>query len=455
MTTAKEVHSKFPSPRLDLAYRRRQLEFRKGQIGEWLRHEHQLLQESVKDATRETDVMLQHRLECLQKEAKRQESEALETWGTGFYKNDPEIAPLRGALAGFGLTIDDVAVVSFHGTSTVANDKNESDVTNKQFSHLGRTKGNSCPVIAQKWLTGHPKGAAAAWMTNGLIQTILSGHVPGNRNADNIAPELQKYEYLYFPSRSIQTDGIKAGILKSFGFGQVGGEALIVHPDYLLSSLDCESYQDYKSKNHDRWKCSYRSLHDAMVHENLIKLKEQAPYVSELESQVLLNPLHRVQKDKKGEYSFSKFEEKVSGDALGLFASSGKALKGVVGIDTELLTSLSLDNDNFLKRNYTLKEISECSAKPDPRSSFTGRWCAKEAVVKAISSFAAKKGTNLPTTQGAGAPLIDIEVLGNHEGAPLVNLSGKTKVICDTLGIENINISISHADTYAVAIAMI
>jgi fatty acid synthase subunit alpha len=40
--------------------------------------------------------------------------------------------------------------------------------------------------IFQKYLTGHPKGAAAAWMMNGLIQSILSGIIPGNRNADNI-----------------------------------------------------------------------------------------------------------------------------------------------------------------------------------------------------------------------------------------------------------------------------
>ena len=43
--------------------------------------------------------------------------------GNSFWKQDPRIAPLRGALATWGLTIDDLGVASFHGTSTVANDR--------------------------------------------------------------------------------------------------------------------------------------------------------------------------------------------------------------------------------------------------------------------------------------------------------------------------------------------
>jgi fatty acid synthase subunit alpha len=119
-----------------------------------------------------------------------------DTWGQGFFRNDPSIAPLRGALAVWGLTVDDLAVASFHGTSTKLNDKNESAVVNLQMRHLGRTPGNIMLVVAQKGLTGHPKGAAAAWMANGLIQCMLSGTVPGNRNLDNVGPELRVNSYV-------------------------------------------------------------------------------------------------------------------------------------------------------------------------------------------------------------------------------------------------------------------
>jgi hypothetical protein len=53
---------------------------------------------------------------------------AYATWGNTFYKSLPNIAPLRGALAVWGLGVDDIQVASFHGTSTNANDRNESQV---------------------------------------------------------------------------------------------------------------------------------------------------------------------------------------------------------------------------------------------------------------------------------------------------------------------------------------
>ena len=229
LTTAKEKPGKLSSPLLEMNYRRRQLERRRQQIKEWVQSELSLLSSELErnkaeDKSFDSKEWIGHRTAFIGQEAKRQEQEALRMWGHEFYMNDPSIAPLRGALNGFGLSIDDVEVASFHGTSTVANDKNESEVLHKQMQHLGRRPGHPCLAIFQKWLTGHPKGAAASWMLNGMLQVLESGLIPGNRNADNIAAELEQYTHVLYPSRSIQTDGIKAGLLKSFGFGQVGGE---------------------------------------------------------------------------------------------------------------------------------------------------------------------------------------------------------------------------------------
>lgn len=120
---------------------------------QWLDHETELIKAEVADLG---DDATSERLATIQSEARRQESEALATFGmlTG---SDPTIAPLRRALAVWGLTVDDIGLASFHGTSTKANDKNESSCFHAQFEHLGRSKGNACPVVAQKWLTGHPK----------------------------------------------------------------------------------------------------------------------------------------------------------------------------------------------------------------------------------------------------------------------------------------------------------
>lgn len=64
------------------------------------------------------------------------------------------MAPVRRALAVWGLTPDDIGLVSIHGTSTQANEKNETSVYNDVFTNIGRTPGNAVPVIAQNNLTG-------------------------------------------------------------------------------------------------------------------------------------------------------------------------------------------------------------------------------------------------------------------------------------------------------------
>ena len=97
---------------------------------------------------------------------------------------DERIAPLRRALAVWGLSADSVGVLSIHGTSTGANEKNETDIWNNIFTSLKRTPGNAVPIMAQKSLCGHSKGGSAAWQLAGLLQSVYSGIVPGNRNAE-------------------------------------------------------------------------------------------------------------------------------------------------------------------------------------------------------------------------------------------------------------------------------
>ena len=111
-------------PILDIKYRTRQLEFRRKQISQWLTHEHYQLQEEIEFRKQEgaefTEEELAARVDSIEKEAARQEKDALAVFGMleGF---DPRVAPLRRALAVWGLTTDDVGVLSIHGTSTGAN----------------------------------------------------------------------------------------------------------------------------------------------------------------------------------------------------------------------------------------------------------------------------------------------------------------------------------------------
>lgn len=279
-----------------------------------------------------------------------------------------------------------------------------------------------------------------------MVQSIQSALVPGNRNADNISPEMQAFEYLVYPSRSIQTDGIRAGLLKSFGFGQVGGEALVIHPEYLMAALDPAQYATYKSLNTSRKDAAYRKFNDLFVNRNLIILKEAPPYTPELERDVLLNPLARASKDGKGSYSFtSKMPQaKVSSDALSAakLAASAANVHGV-GTDVELISAIPADNETFLQKNYTEGELDYCRKASDYKASLASRWAAKEAVFKSLKTEG----------KGAGASLRDIEIVSSSTG-PSVKLHGDAASVAEAAGIKSFELSISHAESVCLAVCL-
>lgn len=482
LTTARENASKFPSPLLDIKYRRRQIELRKKQIKQWQANELEFLAEEVEAIKSQGEQIDEKtytadRVNHIEKEAQRQEKEVLRSFGNNFWKQDTGIAPLRGALATWGLTIDDLGVASFHGTSTKANDKNESSVICQQLEHLGRKKGNAVLGIFQKYLTGHPKGAAGAWMMNGCLQVLNTGLVPGNRNADNVDEVMEKFDYIVYPSRSIQTDGIKAFSVTSFGFGQKGAQAIGIHPKYLFATLDEATYRAYCTKVDARQKKAYRFFHNGMINNTLFVAKTHAPYTDEQLSSVLLNPDARVTESKKtAELTFpSNFmdlskktipaeKKKTMYDTVNQLASQLQTKNSSVGVDIEDIDSFNIENDTFIERNFTPKEIAYCKKSAAPRSSFAGRWSAKEAVFKSL---------NVPS-RGGGAALNEIEVLSNDNGAPTVHVStnhlapattrmvpltalqlhGNAAAAAEKAGVSEVSVSISHSDNQSIAIAL-
>lgn len=461
LTTAREYHGgmKYSSAKLDIKYRSRQLKSRISQIKEWAEFELENIQEealslSESDAAFDKEEFLRERTEEIERDATRQVKDAQRQLGNEFWKNDPRISPLRGALATFNLTVDDLGVCSFHGTSTKANDKNESATIDKMMQHLGRTEGNPVYGVFQKYLTGHPKGAAGAWMLNGAIQILNSGIVPGNRNADNIDKILEDFKYVLFPSRTIKTDGIKAVSVTSFGFGQKGAQAIVVHPNYLYASLSKEEYESYVTKVASRQKKSYAYIHNAMITNTMFVAKDNAPYSDDQEQKVYLDPLARVSLDKTNNYIFTdnelqksgKFVSETAGKTASILGSLTKANAGSkgVGVDVELISEINIDNSTFVERNFTAEEIKYCMSAPNPRSSFAGTWSAKEAVFKSLEV----------ESKGAGASLKDIEIVHNGNGAPVVKLNGIALSAATKNGVKNVKVSISHDDVQSVAVAI-
>ena len=431
LTTAREHAGNFPSPLLDMNYRRRQIEHRKKQIKQWQESELEYIHDEI-DAMKaqsgesfDEKLFAQERVAHIEKESIRQEKELLRSLGNNFWKSDPSIAPLRGALATWGLTIDDLGVASFHGTSTKANDKNESSVICQQLRHLGRSKGNAVLGIFQKYLTGHPKGAAGAWMMNGCLQVLNSGLVPGNRNADNVDPIMEDFDLIVYPSRSIQTDGVKAFSVTSFGFGQKGAQAIGVHPKYLFATLDESTYSAYCAKVEARQKKAYRFFHNGLINNSLFVAKSKAPYTDEQLSSVLLNPDARVSEDKKSsELKFSdNFMKQADKSMASVRAAETEKVMATlahkvagknsnVGVDVEDISAVNVANDTFLERNFTVQEIAYCKGAPSPQSSFAGRWSAKEAVFKSLGV----------ASKGAGAAMKDIEIVKGENGEPVVSV---------------------------------
>ncbi|KAH8892338.1 thiolase-like protein [Thozetella sp. PMI_491] len=238
-------------------------------------------------------------------------------WSTDLRRLDPRISPLRASLAVWGLTVDDIGVVSMHGTSTKANDMNEPATLQAQMEHLGRA-GRPLLAVAQKSVTGHPKAPAAAWMLNGCLQMLATGVVPGNFAVDNVEPALAKMDHLVFPTTSLNVggpnglwggEGLRAFMLSSFGFGQKGAQMVGVAPRYLFATLGEKEYRAYSDRCSLRKKRANRSFANAILRTKLVKMVDSPLYAAGDESRVLLSPSSRVRLNKDGREEFKIDED--------------------------------------------------------------------------------------------------------------------------------------------------
>ncbi|KAH8724221.1 hypothetical protein GQ44DRAFT_760348 [Phaeosphaeriaceae sp. PMI808] len=292
LSIAAEKPTMFSSPLLDISYRRRQLEHRIRQIKETARMELEWIEDLTSTATQDLDFLCERRSRATQT-AERAIKDIQFTLGNDFWRNDAAISPLRGALAVWGLTVDDINVASLHGTSTKKNDVNETAVIQQQLQTLGRTKGNVLPCVVQKSLLGHGLAAAGGFALNGCIQMMNEGIIPGNRNADNIDAELRNRDLLFFPSKTYEANAqIKAFSVTSFGFGQKGAQVIGVHPRYLFANVPEEQYDGYRRRVAERLAKSDQALQKAIYGGKLVNVKQTNVYGSHGIEQALLRRLH-------------------------------------------------------------------------------------------------------------------------------------------------------------------
>ncbi len=106
-----------------------------------------------------------------------------------------------------------------------------------------------------------------------------------------------------------------------------------------------------------------------------------------------------------------------------------------------------LNNEKFLERIFTkfeVEHIIQHKTRKGQLERMAGKYCAKEAVAKAL-------GTGIAN----GVCFNDIEIKEDEYKRPIVNLKGKAKIIYDSLGFNSIEISISHDNGMAVAFCVI
>ena len=463
LTNARETPSTRPSPLLDIAYRRNQMGLAEREINRVRDSQLRMLFQEPsapgKAQVVQENEEFNHYVDTIEQRSRRGIKDMKYAFGNNFAQLDPAIAPLRAALAVWNLTIDDIDFASMHGTSTVANDKNESDIIDKQMRHLGRRKGNPIIGVFQKSLTGHPKGGAGAWMLNGALQALNTGIIPGNRNSDNIDSALRKYETIVYPNKTLKADSLKAFSVTSFGFGQKGGQVIGVHPRYVFATLEKEVYEEYRERRTARQKKTYTRHNEALMTNTIFQAKNHAPYSEQDESKVFLDPNSRVSLDEESHYfsfattgthtptsittsktstiapsllntpaaptpSTAPTPSRPSSPAraatesiqvaqarniqtlLGAISAENRGLSMTVGVDVEEVANINAANEIFVQRNFTPGEQAYAKRSPLPQASLAGRWCAKEAVFKSLGV----------ASQGGGASMRDIEIVQGISG---------------------------------------
>ncbi len=169
---------------------------------------------------------------------------------------------IGAALSRFGLSADDIALVSKHDTSTRANDVNENRLHQGIARALGRTPGEPLFVISQKSLTGHSKGGAAAWQLAGVLQAMQSGVLPGNRNLEDVDQVMNEFSDLVFSNRPMRVGKgrILAGLVSTLGFGHVGAMCLILSGDLFFAALDDRRKRAYLRRRSVRERHAIRRL---------------------------------------------------------------------------------------------------------------------------------------------------------------------------------------------------
>ena len=356
---------------------------------------------------------------------------------------------LARALGKLGVGADDIAVISKHDTSTLANDPNETELHERLADSLGRSEGAPLFIVSQKSLTGHAKGGAAVFQMMGLCQMLRDGVIPPNRSLDCVDDELAGSAHFVWVRETLRLGGkfpLKAGMVTSLGFGHVSGLVALVHPQAFLASLDAEQRADYQRRADARLLAGQRRLASAIAGGAPMyqrpadrRFDHHAPEKRQ-EATMLLNADARLG---DGDiYGRDRITSVIRNPTMGIVG---------VGIDLVSIPDFAEQVDQpgtVFSETFTPGERRDASDKSSSAARhLAARWAAKEAVIKAWSG-----------SRFSQRPVLredihrDIEVVTDMWGRPRVRLTGD---IAKHLAGVTIHVSLTHDADTAAAVAIL
>ena len=175
---------------------------------------------------------------------------------------------LARSLGRLGVGPDDIAVISKHDTSTLANDPNETELHERLADSMGRSAGAPLFIVSQKTLTGHAKGGAAVFQIMGLCQMLRDGVIPPNRSLDCVDDEMATSGHFVWARETLRLGEqfpLKAGLVTSLGFGHVSGLIALVHPQAFLATLDPAQRDEYVARSRARILFGQRRIASAIA----------------------------------------------------------------------------------------------------------------------------------------------------------------------------------------------
>src|SRR5438309_4768062 len=110
-------------------------------------------------------------------------------------------------------------------------------------------------------------------------------------------------------------------------------------------------------------------------------------------------------------------------------------------IEIERIRRALSRHERFRERCFTAVERAYCDSRPNPAQSYAGRFAGKEAVGKALGFGVAR-----------AFAWREIEIAGRPK--PAVRLSGRLAERAAVLGVEAIDLSMTHSRDLAQAVAV-